>query len=242
MSFLILNSCSSAGMLGEISNSLSHVLQLHRSATASMCVYALEVLQNGNYTAAIDMIRFQTQKMNCSIQLLHAKSAILDVAPLVGYHHKQSGAALTSAKQIPVQLIGSIHGLVGNDITDGARALQMLAHSSDRHSATSLIKECSEAAGEYATLSLDCAYSDNRDLEVCQLGECLTIPKTQYCLDIARLLASFPSKKELVMASLSVGHIYAILVKTAILISAVKPFLKQPGKKGQLRNITRKSQ
>ena len=230
MSYLILNSCSSAGAYGEISKRCGEILQLHRSAATSVCDYAMEALQKGNYTAAIDMVQFQTQKMNPSVQLLHAKAMIMDLAPLLAFHRNPISGTATSSKQMPIRLIGSVHGLVGDDATDEIRALEMLAHSSDRHSATSIIVECLELVEDCVTASVDDVYSDNRDLQVCPLDLSPMISTTAYFSDISRL-ACFPSKKDLIFSSLSVGHIHSILVRTTIAISSIKPFMNLTRKK-----------
>lgn len=229
MSHLILSSCSSAGAFGEMSKRCGEILQLHRSAANSVCDYAMEALQKGNYTAAIDMIQFQTQKMNPSVQLLHAKAMIMDLAPLLAFHRNPTSGTTTSAKQMPIHLIGSIHGIVGDDTTDETRALEMLAHSSDRHSATSIILECLEVVEDCVTASVDGAYSDNRDLQVCSLDLSPIISTAEHLLDIARL-ACFPSKRELIFSSLSVGHVHSILVRTTVAISAIKPFMNRKKK------------
>jgi len=218
LSYLILQSCSQGAMFGEILGRCGAILQLHRStSTNDVPQFAIEALQNSNYTAAIDMIQFQTQKMNCSVQLLHAKAMIMDLAPLIAFSILSTE---TTAK-----LIGNVHGLVG-DATDEERALQMLAHSSDRYAAPSIVKEILVAVKEFE----DNAYSDNRDLTVCELVISPEAMTCEYCSDIARL-AVFPSKKELILSSLSVGHIHAIMVYTTMLISAVKPVNQTSNKK-----------
>jgi N-terminal acetyltransferase B complex non-catalytic subunit len=148
--YLILPVLRFGGMYREIICVCKELIRLQRIAVHDATDFAGRAMENGALSKADEFLRFQRERMNCSLTTLEAKGLILDAAPMLSTH-KDSDSSL-----------GSVHGIVGCEL-DFDRATQMIGEANDPLGAFSLLTLRRQDS------DLTQQYSENRDFSVLYL-------------------------------------------------------------------------
>lgn len=192
LSYLTMQGYLRAGMYRDLTKQCMDILKLHRSCSSDTPPFVMDSLQNGNLSAATDMLHFQATRMNLSCQSLEAKANLMDMAPLVSVQGRQmklgsdkvdlqDPVSQRKASQIVQQpyvnnlsekhIIGSLHGIIGIRSTDNERIRQMVEDAYEPHSAPSIFHQLSTIISSDMIGSTSWPLnlsetSDNRDFEV----------------------------------------------------------------------------
>ena len=144
LSYRLLNPLVDRGMYQEAAVACGDLIGFHRSSASCSPDYVAKAFSQGNYEQAVEMIEFQAERMDKSLQLLDCKARILCLAPLA------------------TNSLGEADGMCGGD-ADGERAGMLRGEGLERLE----MRELMEKDWGGATLeSVVAEFSDNRDLAV----------------------------------------------------------------------------
>jgi len=236
-SYLILPHLIQGGLYTEAIQQSRNIISLHSSSGKDVGNYMGKSFENGNLEKGQEMIVWQRVQMRESLQLLHAKGLIMDLAPLLyegpdnGIGGGGGGTTTTEGKSLDVagqpSPLGGLHGVCGGE-SDIPRAEKMVHDSDIYYAAPSLLRlsshpiKCSssdissrdnggDGGGEITTRPVVIT-SDNRDLTINQFE---ILIRTNHNLPTA--------------PSILRSHIHGIIVRTILVVS-----LSRPPKRGKI--------
>ncbi|GFH62164.1 hypothetical protein CTEN210_18640 [Chaetoceros tenuissimus] len=146
-SYFVMNNLMNAGLYNEVADQAGKIVKIHSTSSKDLATYMPKAFENGNMRRGREMISWQQTRMSPSMQLLEAKSIIMDVAPLVNDNCTGN------------ESLGLLFGLVGNE-RDAERNEKIIRDSASFFTAPSVL---SIAKGDTDDLDV---LSDNRDFTV----------------------------------------------------------------------------
>ena len=210
-SYIILPLLIKGGMYTSAIKLAALILRLHGATSKDIKNYSSDALGNGLMFKTNEMVTFQREKMRPSLQLLQAKSFLLDTAPLMipselekngttagGGGLKHSGVGGPTK---PPSLVGlaSEKGFCGNDTNDLTRAEQLVIDAESHFNAPSII----HFAGQTSAID-DVVSSDNRDFTI------------YYYESLYR--TSHSTERDMIINSLRSGHVQGLLVRAIMAV------------------------
>lgn len=194
-SYIILSQLVNNILHNEAVNLAGKILNLHTTSARDVSKFMPKAFDNGNLQKGLEMISWQRLEMNHSLQLLRAKSIIMNLAPLF---NKETGEEKAESSYF-----GAIHGLCGNQSSDVLRAEKFVRNSSNNYTAPSLIQYANFT--HYDRINKIIPLSDNSDLSINQIE---ILEKTFH--------------GDSIQSSLSSAQINAILARVVLFVDVCK--------------------
>lgn len=209
-SYLILPTLIRTGLYREAVQLAGNIMGLHWSSAKDVQDYATKCCETGVLSRCQEMITWQRQRMTNSLQLLAAKSTVMDLASLV-----YSGEPDERGRKGTLEPIGARQGICGKQSTDFDRVVELIQNIGNFSAAPSIvnismdgIRGSSSNSGALPAAAAAALYSDNRDFTVNQfyiLSEPAYMTRTDVCLHAS-----------------TQAHWQGILMRAALMLNVVK--------------------
>ena len=196
-SYIILRHLIDGGLYNEAVSHATKIINLHSTSAKDVARFLPKSFENGNLSKGLEMLSWQRYNMNLSIQLLEAKSIVMDLAPLL-----TKNDLYTSNTDFP-KAIGARHGICGVPNLDIIRAEKIVKDSTYLHSAPSLLSLSNYH--HLGSVSSPNSWSDNRDFTV---NDYQILERAKYHAPIEETILS--------------SHSHAILTRIVLLVDAAK--------------------
>ncbi len=193
-SYIILNHLIDGGLYDEAIYQAGKIIHLHKTSAKDIARFLPQSFENGNVGKGYEMISWQRHEMNNSIQLVQAKSLIMDLAPLLG----------TSESNNVTTVVGACHGICGDKSTDAIRAEKIVRDSSNFYAAPSILG-LSNNSNLITRANFDSTWSDNRDFTI---NEFEILERRNHPWQIEKLITS--------------AKLHSILTRIVLLIDVTK--------------------
>ena len=200
-SYLIFPTLIRSGLYKEAVQLAGNVMGLHWSSTKDIQDFSIKCCETGVLSRCREMITWQRQRMAISLQLLSAKSTVMDLASLV-YSGEPDERGNRKGNPEP---LGARQGICGGEC-DFDRTGEMIQNIGNNSAAPSIVNIAMD--GSRGNSLIPALFSDNRDLTVNQfhiLSEPPYVSLTDMC----------------VYASTQ-AHWQGILMRSALMLNVVK--------------------
>mmetsp|Transcript_10398 Transcript_10398/g.29232 ORF Transcript_10398/g.29232 Transcript_10398/m.29232 type:complete len:1193 (+) Transcript_10398:2-3580(+) len=206
-SYLIFPTLIRTGLYREAVQLAGNIMGLHWSSAKDVQDYATKCCETGVLSRCREMITWQRQRMTNSLQLLAAKSTVMDLASLV-----YSGEPDERGRKGTPEPLGARRGICGSD-RDFDRVGELIASIGNFSAAPSIVNiamDGSRGSSSNATAAAAAAalYSDNRDFTVNRfhiLSEATYMSRTDMCVHAS-----------------TQAHWQGILMRAALMLNVVK--------------------
>ena len=202
LSYLIFPTLIRSGLYREAVQLAGNVMGLHWSSAKDIQDFSIKCCETGVLSRCREMITWQRQRMTNSLQLLSAKSTVMDLASLVYSGESDEGGN----RKGNLDPLGARQGICGDKEHDFDRTGEMIQNIGNNSAAPSIVNIAMD--GSRGNALIPALFSDNRDLTVNQfhiLSEPPYVSLTDVC----------------VYASTQ-AHWQGILMRSALMLNVVK--------------------